>query len=343
MTETSAFDAILLVSFGGPEGPDDIIPFLENVTRGRNVPRQRLEVVAEQYRLFGGVSPINGINRRMLARLEKKLAADGPRLPVYWGNRNWTPLLADTVACMAEQGVQRALAFVTSAYSSYSSCRQYLDDIEAARQQVGLQAPVIEKIRPYWNHPKFLAMFAAHARQTLQALGSCTSQPRLLFSAHSLPLSMADNCAYEKQLREAARLLAEELGFAAWDLVFQSRSGPPTQPWLEPDINTHLSMLASQGARSVMLVPIGFVADHMEVKYDLDTQAMATARSLGIELLRVPTPGDSDAFVDLIHDLILEHIDKRPPSFRGDLPASPSPCLPGCCLPQGKAKPRGVA
>ncbi len=343
MTEPAAFDAILLLSFGGPEGPDDVIPFLENVTRGRNIPRQRLEVVAEQYRLFGGVSPINAINRRMLARLEKKLAADGPHLPVFWGNRNWTPFLLDTVGRMAEQGVRRALAFVTSAYSSHSSCRQYLDDIEAARQRAGSQAPAIEKIRPYWNHPKFLAMFAERARQTLDSQSPNAPQPRLVFSAHSLPLSMASNCAYERQLHEAARLLAAELGFASWDVVFQSRSGAPGQPWLEPDINAHLSALASQGVQSVVLVPIGFVADHMEVKYDLDTQAAATAESLGIGLVRVPTPGDSDAFVDLIHDLIVEHIDQRPPSFLGKLPASPSPCLPNCCLPHAEARPRGEA
>jgi len=322
------FDAIVIVSFGGPEGPDDVLPFLENVTRGRNIPRQRLEVVAEQYRLFGGVSPINAINRRLLARLNDKLARSGPALRVYWGNRNWAPLLTDTVRTMAADGVGHALAFVTSAYSSYSSCRQYLDNLAAACREVGPGAPVIEKIRPYWNHPRFVDMFVASARA---ALNATDGDAHFLFSAHSIPSTMAATCDYAAQLREAARLIATELGLGQWDVVFQSRSGPPTQPWLEPDINDQLRVLAARGVRRVVTVPIGFVADHMEVLYDLDTQAAATARELGMSFLRVPTPGDTADFVELIHDLLMERLENRPPAVVGQLAPCPSPCPVDCC------------
>jgi ferrochelatase len=322
-------DALLVVSFGGPEGPDDVLPFLENVTRGRNVPRARLEVVAEQYRLFGGVSPINGIVRRLVADLEGLLAARGPALPVYWGNRNWQPFLTGTVRRMTADGVGRALAFVTSAYSSYSGCRQYQEDIERARAAIGAGAPLIEKLRPYWNHPGFIEPLRASARESLRRFAAA---PRVLFTAHSLPMAMAASCDYVVQLADAARLVVEGLDAGLdWELVFQSRSGPPSQPWLEPDVNDRLRVLAAGGVRRVLLVPIGFVADHLEVRYDLDVQAAATARELGIQLERAATPGAAPAFVAMIRDLALERIEGRPPAALGPLGPRPTPCPPDCC------------
>ena len=331
MSELPRVDALLIVSFGGPEGPAEVLPFLENVTRGRNVPRARLEVVAEQYQRFGGVSPINGIVRRLIADLERLLAAQGPALPVYWGNRNWRPLLADTVQRMADDGVRRALAFVTSAYSSYSSCRQYQEDIEGARAVVGAAAPVIEKLRPYWNHPAFVETMC---EQTGSALAQFAAAPHLLFTAHSLPIAMAATCDYVAQLTDAARLVIEAVGpDLGWDLVYQSRSGPPSQPWLEPDVNDRLRALAAEGVRRVLLVPIGFVADHMEVRYDLDTQAAATAHQLGIQLARAATAGTAPRFVAMIRELVLERTAGQPPAARGPLGPRPTPCPPDCCRP----------
>lgn len=329
MSETPRLDALLIVSFGGPEGPDDVIPFLENVTRGRNIPRERLEVVAEQYRLFDGVSPINGINRKLIADLESLLAEKGPALPIYWGNRNWAPYLADTVQRMADDGVRHAVAFATAAYSSYSSCRQYREDIERARATVGAIAPVIEKIRPYWNHPGFIETMR---QRTQTALNHFREVPHVLFTAHSIPLSMADHCDYVAQLNEAAHLVIDAVAPSlTWELVYQSRSGPPTQPWLEPDVNDRLRQLASEGVQRVLLVPIGFVADHMEVKYDLDTQAADTAKEVGIQLERAATAGTSASFVAMIRDLVLERIDGHAPAFLGKLGPRPTPCPVDCC------------
>lgn len=329
MTNAANYDAILLLSFGGPEGRDDVLPFLENVTRGRNIPRARLEQVAEQYYLFDGVSPINAINRTLIAGLRELLDREGPGLPVYWGNRNWAPYLEDTVRQMAADGVRRALAFATSAYSSYSSCRQYREDIERARAAVGAGAPEIEKIRPYWNHPGFLGTMI---ERTGAALAAAPAGARLVFTAHSIPLGMAANCDYEKQLREAAALVAAAVAPGQeWDLAWQSRSGPPTQPWLEPDINDHLTALAGRGVGAVVVVPIGFVADHMEVKFDLDTQAADTARRLGMVLARAGTAGTSARFVAMIRDLVLERVEGRPPAYLGTLGPRPVPCPPDCC------------
>lgn len=329
MAVSARYDALLVLSFGGPEKPADVIPFLENVTRGRNVPQARLAQVAEQYKLLGGISPINAINRELVDKLRELLAAQGPDLPVYWGNRNWHPFLEDTVRTMAADGIRSALAFATSAYSSYSSCRQYLEDIDKARQAIGPEAPAITKIRPYWNHPRFIEVMTQH---TQAALGRLSGPRRLLFTAHSLPLSMARACAYEQELREAAALVAGAVGHAdAWDLVFQSRSGPPTQPWLEPDINDHLAALAAREVSAVAVVPIGFVADHMEVVFDLDTQAAVTARRLGITMARARTAGTSAGFVAMIRDLVLEGIEARPPAAVGQLGARPSPCPVDCC------------
>lgn len=323
------FDAILVLSFGGPEGPDDVLPFLENVTRGRNVPRERLEEVAEQYHLFGGVSPINDINRTLVADLQALLDSEGPELPVYWGNRNWAPYVTETVAQMANDGIRHAVAFATSAYSSYSSCRQYLEDIDRAREAVGERAPVIEKIRPYWNHPDFIAAIVDGARPLL---GRFEQPPRLVFTAHSIPIGMARGCDYEEQLREAAGLVATAMGHGTnHDLVYQSRSGPPAVPWLEPDVNDHLRTLAADGVRDVLLLPIGFVADHMEVKFDLDTQAMETAGDLGIHLERAPTAGMAAGFVEMVRDLIIEHIEGEPAKAIGKLGPRMTPCPADCC------------
>jgi len=302
------YDAVLLLSFGGPEGPDDVMPFLENVTRGRGVPRQRLEEVAEQYRRFGGVSPINAQNRALLAALEAELAAHGPQLPVYWGNRNWHPFLTDSVARMADDGVRHAIAVVTSAYSSYSGCRQYREDIERARAAVGDRAPLIDKARAYWNHPGFIGPFR---RSTAAALAQVPverrDRARIVFTAHSLPSAMAATSDYEVQLRDAAALVADEIAPGApWDLVWQSRSGPPQVPWLEPDVNDHLRALAADGVDTVVLVPVGFVSDHQEVVFDLDTQAADTADELGILLVRAATPGTDPEFVAGLRELVAE-------------------------------------
>ena len=293
------YDAILLVSFGGPETREDVMPFLEHVTRGRGVPRERLLEVAEHYYHFDGVSPINAQNRALLTALRALLDARGPDLPLYWGNRNWRPFLTETVARMADDGIRRALAFVTSAFASYSSCRQYLDDIARARAEVGARAPVIDKLRLYWDHPGFIEPMAEHTEAALAALpGEARAGAHLAFTAHSVPRAMADGSAYVAQLEEASGLVAARLGSRhPWTLVFQSRSGPAAQPWLEPDIGDHLTALRAQGVTDVVLVPIGFASDHLEIRWDLDTEAAARARELGLRLARAATVGTHPRFV----------------------------------------------
>ena len=314
-----SYDALLVVSFGGPEGMDDVLPFLENVLRGRNVPRERMLQVARHYEMFGGVSPINQQNRNLIAALEKELELNGPRLPIYWGNRNWHPLLPGTVARMAEDGIKNALAFVTSAYSSYSSCRQYLENIGEAQTQVGPGAPRIEKLRAFYNHPLFIEANVDHVRAALGQL----NDPQLVFTAHSIPESMAANCDYAVQLAETGSLVARALGIGHWQLVYQSRSGSPMQPWLGPDICDHLRRLASEGVKEVVIAPIGFVSDHMEIVYDLDFQAQNVAQEMGMTLVRAATAGTHPAFVRMIRELMLERInDKVPPNL----------CAPDCCL-----------
>ena len=332
------YDAFLLVSFGGPERPADVIPFLQNVTAGRNIPAERLEHVAEHYYQFGGVSPINQQCRDLIAAVEKDFAARGVQLPVYWGNRNWDPYLADTLATMAAGGVTRALAFVTSGYSSFSSCRQYLGDIEAARRQVGAGAPQVDKIRQYFNHPGYIASFAAAATEAVRSLPDGTRDDfDLIFTAHSIPVSMADASgpaggAYQAQLAEAGRLVAAEIGFERpWLLAYSSRSGPPSQPWLEPDINDVLADRAAAGSRAVVVVPIGFVSDHMEVKFDLDVEAAHTADRLGLAFARAATPGTDHSFVSMITDLVCERLDDTAPLVLGALGAGPDSCPAGCC------------
>lgn len=353
-----AYDALVLVSFGGPEGPDDVLPFLRNVTAGRNVPDSRLAEVAGHYYQFGGVSPISQQCRDLLDAIEKDLATAGIDLPVYWGNRNWHPYLEDTLVTMAADGVSRALALCTSAYSSYSSCRQYLEDIGRARAAAGPAAPQVDKIKPYFGHPAFAACFAAATRAALDSLpAGVRHEADLVFTAHSIPAAMSersgpDGSAYPAQLGRVAAAVAEQAGSTRpWRLAYSSRSGPPSQPWLVPDINDCLAELAQAGSRAVVAVPIGFVSDHMEVRFDLDVEAAQTAARLGLPFARAATPGTSPPFVAMITDLIREYQALPPagPAGPGPLagagpePAAdasrPSPpglagcCGSGCCVP----------
>ncbi len=297
----TSYDALLLLSFGGPEGPDDVIPFLENVTRGRNIPRERLEEVGEHYYLFGGVSPINQLCRDLKAAIEADFAAHGVDLPVYWGNRNWTPYLADTVRQMKADGIRRAAAFVTSAYSGYSTNDQYLGDIARVREEVE-DAPEIDKLPVYSGRPEFVEPFVDGTKEALSRL---PEGARIVFTAHSVPLSQPNRELYVAELEEVARTVAQKAAPGApWDLVYQSRSGPPGQPWLEPQITDHLTKLHGEGVRAVAVVPIGFVSDHMEVKYDLDVEAADLAAELGIAFARVATPGTDPRFATLPRRLL---------------------------------------
>lgn len=337
-----SYDAVVLISFGGPERPEDVLPFLANVTRGRNVPPARLAKVAEHYQHFGGVSPINQQCRDLLAAIQVDFAAHGLDLPVYWGNRNWHPMLADAVARMRDDGVRSALGFVTSAYGGYSSCRQYLEDIAVARSAVGPDAPKVEKLRQYWDHPGFVEPHAGAVEASLATLDPDRRETtRLVFTAHSIPVSMAatagpDGGRYEAQLRETARLVAERVApDLRYDLVWQSRSGPPQVPWLEPDVNDHLRKLAAEGVTSVVVSPIGFVSDHLEVVWDLDTEAAATAKQLGLDFVRAGTPGTDPRFVSMVRDLVTERLnpgDTAPRRRLGTLPAWDT-CRDGCCPP----------
>lgn len=328
------YDAILLVSFGGPEGMDEVMPFLENVLRGRNVPAARMREVAHHYELFGGVSPINAQNRRLIAALEDELKANGPRLPVYWGNRNWHPMLADTLRRMMDDGIRNALAFFTSAYSSYSGCRQYREDIERAQVAVGAGFPRVEKLRAFYNHPGFVEPIIEHLRAALSLIPEdARRDAQIAFTAHSIPTSMAVNCDYQAQLLETCRLVAEGVRHDRWRLVFQSRSGPPRQPWLEPDICDYLVELKEAGTRDVVVAPVGFVSDHMEVLYDLDTEARALSEKLGLNMIRAATVGAHPAFVRMIRELILERM--TPDSarrFLGTRGPSHDVCPVDCCV-----------
>lgn len=329
---TSNYDALLIVSFGGPERMEDVMPFLENVLRGKNVPTERLRAVAKHYEMFGGVSPINGQNRNLIAALTKELAANGPQLPIYWGNRNWHPMLADTMAQMAADGIKCALAFVTSAYSSYSSCRQYLDNIASARAAVGSAAPEVEKLRAYYNHQRFIEANVDNIRAAHTSIPeSRRGMAQLVFTAHSIPQSMADNCRYEAQLTETGALVAAELSHDRWRLVYQSRSGSPTNPWLGPDVCQYLRELKATGVEDVVVAPIGFVSDHMEVIYDLDTEARLLCQELGINMVRAATAGTHPAFIKMIRDLILERVNGNEQKFLGTAPAIDA-CTGNCCL-----------
>jgi ferrochelatase len=344
---TAPYDAFLLVSFGGPEGPDDVLPFLENVTRGRGIPRERLLAVAEHYLGFGGVSPINAQNRALVAALEAEFAAHGLDLPVYWGNRNWAPYLTDELARIAADGRHRVLALLTSAYSSYSGCRQYRENLADAVAPLGDGAPVVDRIRHYFNHPGFVsAMVDATVTALTELPAGVRGDGRLVFVTHSVPTSMDDGSgpdgnAYSSQHRDVARLVTAGVAAATGvdhdlDLVYCSRSGAPGQPWLEPDVNDHLEALAGEGVPAAVLVPIGFVSDHMEVKFDLDTEALATARRLGLPVARAATVGTDPRFVTAVRELVLE----RAAVVRGEQPQRPALgelgpshdlCPAGCC------------
>lgn len=294
-----------------------------------------MDEVAAHYHHFGGRSPINDHNRALLDALRVEFASHGRPRPIYWGNRNWSPYLPDTVAQMRDDGVERAAVFVTSAYSSYSSCRQYLDDLEAARRHVGAGAPALHKLRPYFNHPGFVAPLADGLKSTLETVGPDAT---VLMSAHSLPWSMAATCDYEAQLAETATLVARAASVpeGRWKVVYQSRSGPPAQPWLGPDVLEAIAALP-EGA-GVVTAPIGFVSDHMEVVYDLDTQAAEAAAARGMTWRRSPTPGTDPRFLHMVCQLMaeIEEPDHHRPAVSGDGGAAPWPCRPGCCPPPAR-------
>ncbi len=345
--DIAPYDALLLVSFGGPERPEDVVPFLENVTRGRGIPRERLEEVGEHYFLFGGKSPINDQNRELIAAVEEDLRSSGLDIPVYWGNRNWDPYLADTLRRMEADGIRRAACLVTSAYSSYSGCRQYRENLADAVAEVGEGAPRLDRLRHYFNHPGFIEPMVDATLAALADLGDAVRHDaQLLFVTHSIPLSMNDASgpeggAYVAQhlsvVDEIVERVRQETGLRyAHELVYCSRSGPPHVPWLEPDINDRLEELATDGARAAVVVPIGFVSDHMEVIYDLDTEASATAEKLGLEFARAATAGVDPRFVSMVRDLLVERaavergLDVRRKAV-GARPASWDVCPAGCC------------
>lgn len=356
VTVPVAYDAILLAGFGGPEGQDDVIPFLRNVTRGRGIPDERLEEVAHHYRHFGGVSPINDQNRELKAALEAELARRGIDLPVYWGNRNWDPYLADALQAAYDDGHRTLLTIATSAYSSFSSCRQYREDIAIALEQTGLEGQVaVDKVRQYFDHPGFVEPFVegvvAGVRSLLPGVDGDASAIRLVFATHSIPTTDAERSgprdrsfgeggAYAAQhlavSELVATLAARELGLEslAWELVYQSRSGPPTQPWLEPDINDRIEELPGEGVKAIAIVPVGFLSDHMEVLWDLDTEALETSEEHGLAAVRVPTPGSHARFVSGLVDLVIERQQGTPPAERPaltDLGPWFDVCRPGCC------------
>jgi ferrochelatase len=307
------FDAVLLLSFGGPEGPEQVRPFLESVTRGRNVPPERLDRVAEHYMHFGGVSPINRINLALITQLR---AEQG--LPVYFGNRNWEPYVEDTVATMRDNGVRRAAVFTTSAWSGYSSCTQYVEDIARARRAAGPDAPELIKLRTYFDHPLFVEMFAEAIVAAADSLPARVRvAARLVFTAHSVPVAADQRCGpqlYSRQIAYAASLVAEAAGYADYDLAWQSRSGPPQVPWLQPDVDDHLAALASAGIEAVIVCPIGFVADHIEVVWDLDEELRSQAEEAGIAFARAATPNADRRFARLAADLVDELRYGRPPA-----------------------------
>ena len=299
----SCYDALILVSFGGPEKREDVIPFLENVLRGRNVPRERMLEVAEHYYHFGGRSPINDQNRELLAALR-----DAAGMPVYWGNRNWHPFLSDAVRRMRDDGIRRAVAFATSAFGSYSGCRQYLEDIDRARAEAGEHAPRIDKIGPFSDHPRFIEAMTERVRAALAQL----PEGRLIFTAHSVPVAMAQSSPYVQQLETACAMVAARVNRQDWKLVYQSRSGPPGQPWLDPDVCDYLREIRSDA----VLVPIGFLSDHMEVLYDLDTEARAVCDQIGVRMVRAGTVETHPAIIRMIVELA----QSEPPA-----------CPAGCC------------
>ena len=327
----NSFDALLVVSFGGPEKHQDVLPFLENVLRGKNVPRERMLEVAEHYYHFDGRSPINDQNKQLIAALEEEFRNRGIAKPVYWGNRNWHPLLPDTLKQMQADGVHRAAALATSAFGSYSGCRQYREDIARAQQAVGVQDMVIEKLPNFCDRPEFIEAMADRVRA---AMAELQGAKQLIFTAHSIPVSMAEASPYLRQLKEASARVASACAMSNWTLVYQSRSGPPTQPWLAPDICDYLREQHAAGIRSVIICPIGFISDHMEVLYDLDTEARALCDQLGLKMVRTGTAGAHPKLVSMICDMVMH-------SPTTEILAH---CEPGCCpvpqRPQIKAEHR---
>lgn len=329
---TEKYDAVLVVSFGGPEGMEDVMPFLENVLRGRNVPRERMLAVAHHYELFGGVSPINQQNRDLIDALKIELQKNGIELPIYWGNRNWHPMLTDTLAQMRDDGVKSALAFVTSAYSSYSSCRQYRENIDNALSRIDAELTLrVEKLRAFFNHPGFIKANADRLDDALNQFDDRRPNVHVAFTAHSIPMSMADSCDYQMQLEETARMVAKATRTNEWHLCFQSRSGPANQPWLEPDICDLIRTLADQGVRELVIAPIGFVSDHMEIKFDLDVEAKQLCDELGVTLVRASTAGTHPSFVKMVRQLIEEKLDETKPLAVGKMPARSEVCALDCC------------
>lgn len=327
------YDCILFVSFGGPEKPDDVMPFLENVVQGKNVPKERLAEVAEHYHHFDGKSPINDQNRKLIAAVKEELEEHDIDLPIYWGNRNWHPFLKAALEKMSADGKKRALAFVTSAYSSYSGCRQYREDIEKARKQLEEDAPAVDKLRVFYNHPGFIEANVDRLLEALETLPKDRREAaRIAFTAHSIPNAMAEGCDYAEQLEEAARLVAEGARNDRWQLVYQSRSGPPHVPWLGPDILEHIDALAQIGVKDLVVAPIGFLSDHMEVVWDLDVEARNHASNSGITLTRAPTVGTHPAFVSMIRELIEERLGlTKTKQAMGKRGPSHDVCPPDCC------------
>lgn len=332
-----SYDALLIMSFGGPDGPQDVMPFLDNVLRGKNVPEERKREVAHHYDQFGGISPINAQNRQLQAALEVELERRGIRLPIHLANRNWHPFVADVVRELRDAGVNRFLSLVTSGFSCYSGCRQYREDIARALAALGPNAPASDKIRVWYNHPLFIEVWARHWRQALQRLPAESRGGAItLFTAHSIPAAMAAGCAYEAQLQEAARLTAEAAGVPAWKLVYQSRSGPPSQPWLEPDVGVAIRDAHARGASAIVLAPIGFISDHMEVLYDLDHEAKDLGAELGIPMVRASTPGTHPLFVQMLGELIAERVHPATPRRAiGSRPPNHDVCPEDCC-PSGR-------
>lgn len=343
MPEQAAnYDGILIVSFGGPESRDDVIPFLQNVLRGRNVPSERMLAVAEHYYHFEGKSPINQQSRELISALQQELDLLGPHLPVYWGNRNWHPMLADTLRQMKQDGIRRALGFVTSAYSSYSGCRQYREDIARAQSEVGIGAPEIDKIRVFFNHPGFIEATEDRIRDAVQEVpAQAKGNVQLVYVAHSIPLSMATTSDYVGQLEEVRTLVSGRLGIGNDVLVYQSRSGAPGQPWLEPDILDYLGEVKRKRlARAVVLAPISFISDHMEVLYDLDIEARQLCNSLSLPMVRAKTVGVHPKFVGMVRELILERTAGAQRRALGSMGAREDKCAEDCCpAPQ---KPAGA-
>ena len=332
--KTKNYDALLFVSFGGPEAPEHVIPFLENVLRGKNVPQERLLEVAEHYKQFGGVSPINQQCRELIDALQQEFSMHNIDLPIYWGNRNWTPLLPDTIKELKQAGAKRVLTFITSGFSCYSGCRQYRENVYAAQDAADANDIEIEKIRVFYNHPDFVGVNAESVRAAMSLVGGDDpADVQIAFTAHSIPDSMASTSDYEKQLRECCRLVAEELQLPEdrWKLVYQSRSGRPQDVWLDPDICDHLEVLHYDGAKKVVISPIGFLSDHMEVLYDLDDEAQKKCSALGMTMARAKTPGTHPRFVSMIRKLVEERMGCSLPECLGEYGPGHDICPSDCC------------